>query len=60
VFDIAYVGTTGTHLPQFRQVDQDYNTAAELATFISKRGEPFGDTGHSYTHSRGDSGRADR
>jgi outer membrane receptor protein involved in Fe transport len=32
VFDIAYVGTTGTHLPQFRQVDQDYNTAAELET----------------------------
>ena len=32
VFDLAYVGTTGTHLPQFRQVDQDFNTEAELAT----------------------------
>jgi hypothetical protein len=32
VFDITYVGTTGTHLPQFRQVDQDFNTSAELAT----------------------------
>jgi len=32
VVDLAYVGTTGTKLPQFRQVDQDYNSAAALAT----------------------------
>jgi Carboxypeptidase regulatory-like domain/TonB-dependent Receptor Plug Domain len=31
VLDLAYVGTTGTKLPHFLQVDQDYNTASQLA-----------------------------
>jgi hypothetical protein len=32
LFEIAYVGSKGTHLPRFVQIDQPYNTAAEIAT----------------------------
>ncbi|MGB8591521.1 MAG: TonB-dependent receptor [Candidatus Acidiferrales bacterium] len=32
LIDVAYVGTTGTHLPRFRQIDQAYTTQAEINT----------------------------
>ena len=30
LLDVAYVGTTGTHLPRFRQIDQAYITQAQI------------------------------
>ena len=30
MLDVAYVGTTGTHLPRFRQIDQAYITQAQV------------------------------
>ncbi len=30
LLDVAYVGTTGTHLPRFRQIDQAYITQAQV------------------------------
>ncbi len=30
VFEIAYVGSTGTHLPRFRQINQAYITQAQI------------------------------
>ncbi len=32
LLDVAYVGTTGTHLPRFRQIDQAYITQAQIDT----------------------------
>lgn len=32
LLDIAYVGTTGTHLPRFVQIDQAYTTQAQINT----------------------------
>jgi Carboxypeptidase regulatory-like domain/TonB-dependent Receptor Plug Domain len=32
LLDVAYVGTTGTHLPRFVQIDQAYITQAQIAT----------------------------
>ena len=30
VFEVSYVGTTGTHLPRFRQINQAYITQAQI------------------------------
>lgn len=30
LFEVAYVGSTGTHLPRFRQIDQAYITQAQI------------------------------
>jgi hypothetical protein len=30
LLDVAYVGTTGTHLPRFRQIDQAYTTQSQI------------------------------
>jgi outer membrane receptor protein involved in Fe transport len=32
LLDVAYVGSTGTHLPRFRQIDQAYITQAQINT----------------------------
>jgi hypothetical protein len=32
LLDVAYVGTTGTHLPRFRQIDQAYITQSQINT----------------------------
>ena len=37
LLDVAYVGTTGTHLPRFRQIDQAFITQSQIERALSGR-----------------------